>query len=100
MLYCGYGYESEMGVYDVRYRKLQPVLGRWVQRDPSGYVDGANTYEYVLSAPSMRTDASGLKCCVNKVEFTHAYTPDLLKLPPEGPLRGVVVVRRSGRLHK
>jgi len=37
-----------------------PRLGRFLQRDPVGYVDGMNLYEYVSSAPSGNTDHAGL----------------------------------------
>jgi len=35
-------------------------LGRWLQRDPAGYVDGANLYEYVMSSPVDMLDRMGL----------------------------------------
>jgi len=38
-----------------------PTLGRWVQRDPSGYVDGMSLYEYVRSSPTMGLDHAGLQ---------------------------------------
>jgi hypothetical protein len=37
-----------------------PTLGRFVQRDPMGYVDGMSTYEYVGSRPLCVADAMGL----------------------------------------
>jgi len=37
-----------------------PTLGRWVQRDPMGYVDGSSLYTYVRSAPTQNTDRLGL----------------------------------------
>jgi len=36
-----------------------PTLGRWVQRDPAGYVDGMGLYEYALSSPSGYLDPAG-----------------------------------------
>ena len=36
-----------------------PTLGRFVQRDPSGYGDGMNLYEYGKSNPVVHTDPSG-----------------------------------------
>ena len=38
---------------------LHPRLGRFVSRDPAGYQDGMNSYEYVGSAPTARVDPSG-----------------------------------------
>ena len=36
------------------------ALGRWVQQDPAGYIDGANRYNVVSSNPVHRLDPSGL----------------------------------------
>ena len=36
-----------------------PRLGRFLQRDPGGYVDGMNLYEYVSGAPITWVDPSG-----------------------------------------
>ncbi len=36
-----------------------PRLGRWLQRDPLGYVDGMSWYEYVKSSPLRATDPTG-----------------------------------------
>ena len=32
VLYCGYHYDRETGLYHVRRRTYHPTLGRWVQR--------------------------------------------------------------------
>jgi hypothetical protein len=45
--------QSAHGMYD-------PKHGRWLQRDPVGYVDGANLYEYGRSVPVRRVDPDGL----------------------------------------
>lgn len=36
-----------------------PVLGRFIQRDPLGYVDGGSLYEYVRSGPVGAVDPPG-----------------------------------------
>jgi RHS repeat-associated protein len=43
-----------------RTRHYDPEHGRWLQRDPLGYVDGAGLYEFLGSAPSIRMDPYGL----------------------------------------
>jgi RHS repeat-associated protein len=43
-----------------RERVYVPRLGRFLQRDPAGYVDGQNLYEYVSSRPTFFTDPFGL----------------------------------------
>jgi len=40
---------------------LHPKLGRFVQRDREGYIDGMSLYEYVASEPVGYVDPSGLK---------------------------------------
>lgn len=38
-------------LYHVRHRVYDPITGRWLQRDPAGFVDGMNLYEYCASGP-------------------------------------------------
>src|SRR5690606_11299608 len=48
VLYCGYRYDPESKQYQVRNREYNPVLGRWLQRDPIGFDGGDwNLYGYV-----------------------------------------------------
>ena len=58
--YCGYIFNDESGLYTVRFRTYSPTLGRWLERDPAGYVDGANTYAYLNSGPIGSVDPTGL----------------------------------------
>jgi RHS repeat-associated protein len=51
VLYCGYRYDPETGLYHVRYRPYHPTLGRWLARDTELYVDGANLYLYCDDSP-------------------------------------------------
>jgi len=60
ILYAGYRHDPESGLYHVRHRYHHPTLGRWVSRDPSGYRDGMNLYEYVQSKPTGSLDPFGL----------------------------------------
>lgn len=41
-------------------RYYNPTTGRFLQRDPKGYVDGMNFYEYVKSMPTISYDPYGL----------------------------------------
>ena len=59
VLYAGYRYDAECGIFHVRHRSLQSALGSWLQRDPLRYSDGPHLYEYVGDAPLFRTDAMG-----------------------------------------
>ena len=60
IIYCGYRFNPETQLYYVRNRTYNPVLGRWLQRDPIGYAGGINLYGYVGGRPGIKTDASGL----------------------------------------
>ena len=72
IIYCGYPdnkrvstdigtglNDPETELYHVRNRTYSPVLGRWLQRDPIGYVDGASLYEYVGGRAEADTDPDG-----------------------------------------
>ena len=60
ILFCGYRYDPETSLYHVRHRMYHSALGRWLQRDPLGYVDGMGLYQYVGSMPGAATDPEGL----------------------------------------
>jgi RHS repeat-associated protein len=66
--YCGYYHDRETvgimgerngGLYQVRHRVYDPHAGRWLQRDPAGFVDGMNLYEYVAGRAALATDPTG-----------------------------------------
>ncbi|MCG8406928.1 MAG: hypothetical protein MI923_17155 [Phycisphaerales bacterium] len=46
--------------YYYGYRYYDPRLGRWLNRDPMGEVDGANSYQFVSNAPTFHIDYAGL----------------------------------------
>ncbi len=76
IIYCGYRLDPESQLYYVRNRTYNPVLGRWIQRDPIGFKDGANLYGYVGGGPVGVLDPGGL-----------------IPNRPPGPFPGVLVVR-------
>ena len=61
--YCGYIFNEDSGLYTVRFRTYSPTLGRWLERDPAGYVDGMGLYEYVRGGPIAAVDPWGLQAC-------------------------------------
>ncbi len=58
--YAGYHWDEELGLWLSRHRSYNPELGRWLQRDPAGYVDGLNLYAYVMGNPFALVDPTGL----------------------------------------
>lgn len=47
-------------MYLARHRWMDPAMGRWVTRDPAGYVDGGNLNQHTRSSPAVFRDPSGL----------------------------------------
>lgn len=58
--YTGRQWDKESGLWYYRNRMYSPTLGRFLQRDPAGYVDGANLYAYVKNNPQVYLDPEGL----------------------------------------
>jgi RHS repeat-associated protein len=58
--FSGYIYNGETQIYTIRFRHYDAVLGRWIGRDPLGYVDGSNLCEYVGGMPLAALDSLGL----------------------------------------
>jgi RHS repeat-associated protein len=52
--------ETATGTYHFRNRDYDPTLGRWLQEDPAGYVDGPNFYTYLGESPLAAVDPLGL----------------------------------------
>jgi len=59
-LWTGQQYQPDIGLYLFPKRTYMPSIGRFLQRDPLGYVDGMNQYEYVGSSPTNGIDPLGL----------------------------------------
>ncbi len=58
--FTGRQWDAESRLWYYRNRMYSPVLGRFLQRDPSGFVDGYNLYAYVTNNPLRFTDPMGL----------------------------------------
>ena len=59
ILYAGYYQDDETGLYHVRNRYYHALLGRFITRDPIGYVDGMSSYQYTGSRPISYVDPMG-----------------------------------------
>ncbi len=58
-LFTGREFDAESGMYHYRARAYDPEAGRFLQRDPLGYVDGLNLLAYVASNPVTLNDPLG-----------------------------------------
>jgi RHS repeat-associated protein len=58
--FTGQRYDSSIDLVHFPYRTYDSNAGRFLQRDPSGYVDGDNLYEYVSGNALGATDELGL----------------------------------------
>ena len=61
--YTGQRYDPETGWMYYKYRYYDTELGRFVSRDPVGYVDTLSLYSYVLDNPTNYYDPIGLFGC-------------------------------------
>jgi RHS repeat-associated protein len=61
-LYCGYKYDVSTGLYSVRFRGLNSVVGCWLSADPLGFLIDINIRRYVYGNPLSLIDALGLAC--------------------------------------
>jgi RHS repeat-associated protein len=58
--FAGYLYNEHSKTYQLPARTYHPYLGRFLQRDPLGFIDGTNLYAYAHHAPGSLTDYWGL----------------------------------------
>ncbi len=72
--HAGYELDSALAgryrIYHVRNRVGNADLGRWTRRDPLGYADGFNLYEFVASNPQRYVDPLGSLLSGDEPPFT------------------------------
>ena len=62
--YAGYENSYEITRFShVRHRVLDAELGRWMTRDPAGYLDGASLFGFIGANPVAHRDGTGLLWC-------------------------------------
>jgi RHS repeat-associated protein len=57
--FAGMRFDPTLGTYDAVAREYDPVLGRFLERDPAGLTDGGNLYTYAANAPLSQIDPTG-----------------------------------------
>ena len=60
-LFTARRWDAETNLYHYRARDYTPALGRFLQPDPLGYIDGMNLYQYCGNNPLNWIDPWGLK---------------------------------------
>ena len=97
-LYQGMTLDQVTGLYYARNRNYSPTLGRWINQDPAGYINGANTYQFVMSNPVNGLDPMGLWHWYNPWTWNWSWLPWVPKVvvdtakqvPPGGEFCGAV----------
>ena len=59
LLFTGREWDGETALYFYRARYYKPAIGRFLSRDPLGYLPDANLYRYVGNNPTNRIDPYG-----------------------------------------
>ncbi len=77
--------DPESGLIYDRLRYVVALLGRLAARDPIGYVDNANLYQYLKSSPTRYTDPLGLRQIDPHSLSSSSRRTDQCKLPPKCP---------------
>jgi len=91
IMWTGQRYESNHDLYLFPARTYSPELGRFLQQDPLGYVDGMNLYEYVQSNPVNNVDPLGLEG--EKWDIIYSHDEELLLNGEEEKLEAVKKAR-------
>ena len=96
LTYTAREWDKELGLYYYRFRTYDPYTGRFLQRDPLGYVDGANLLTYASASPQLCRDPLGTDPrpanAENSTQFSHAGTGRAHGVLQDRPLGA-----RSGR---
>ncbi|MBI1370440.1 MAG: hypothetical protein GC162_17530 [Planctomycetes bacterium] len=94
--YCAYRLDPDTGLYLVRNRTYHMALGRWLQRDPLGYVDGMGLYEYCVSCPIGYIDAIGTTSTSWKIGAVRGT----IQVTGSAKAGGLITLNLFGKPHK
>ena len=80
LAYAGYAWDPSIKMYHVRHRVYIAEMGRWLTRDPAGYVGGTNLLQYVSGQSLAKTDPTGLIAVDGRGDAIKLFPP--LFFPP------------------
>ncbi|MFN7843702.1 MAG: RHS repeat-associated core domain-containing protein, partial [Pirellula sp.] len=61
--YTGREWDETLGLHHFRSRWMSPMAGRFLGRDPMGFVDGSNVYSYTRNQSLLKIDPYGFAGC-------------------------------------
>lgn len=74
--YTGRLLETDTGLIQFRNRYMSPTLGRFVHRDPLGYIDGMSQTVYASTNPMSLVDPMGTCSQSPRMRFVATLDPD------------------------
>ena len=80
--YTGHHFDPATGMTLARHRWLEHDLGRWMTRDPAGYVDGMSLDQFVKSSPTILLDPFGLSGSANPAALKGWVAAAIVPLNP------------------
>ncbi len=91
--YCGRE-DPITGLYDFRHRDYSPTLGNWIEQDPAGYINGGNTYQFVMGQPAEAVDKNGTVAApsASRGNFFHRWGQVILEGGAYGATGGAATV--------
>jgi RHS repeat-associated protein len=98
-LHQGGRYDNATGLYQFRHRDYSPTLGRWMQQDPLGYVNGLNLYADEGDNPPNERDPAGTQVFIRTPPGTR-WTPGRLGMTCSFVTGRCVPTRRGAPLSR
>lgn len=83
--FTGREYDADTGLYYYRARHYHPGLGRFMQRDPLGHVDGSNLYAYVRNNAVNHVDPLGLLVILGERQAFGPGSHTVIIIIPDNP---------------